>query len=138
MSMMRWNPARELGWLTSFDDFFAPFLLRGNGKTVFSPAMDVLEGEDAYTVRVEVPGVAKDEIKLSIEDEVLTISGDRREEQANLLIRERRYGAFERRLKLPEGIDLEKVDARHEDGVLTIELPKKEEAKLLRREILVN
>ena len=140
MSMIRWNPGRELGWLTRFDDFLTPFLALGNGTTVYSPALDVSESEDGFTVRMEVPGVAKDQIKLSVEDDVLTISGERHveSEDAKHLIRERRYGAFERRLSLPDTIDLEKVAARHEDGVLTVELPKNEEARITRREILVN
>ena len=146
MSLVRWNPIGNLSWPSTFggvfDEFFAP-LARGNGRGAagFSPALEVTENEDAYHVRLELPGVSRKEIKVSLEDEVLTIRGERREEERSegesVHIAERRYGAFQRSIRLPESADLSAASAEHKDGVLQVVLPKKEEAKPVRRELPV-
>ena len=141
MSLVRWNPMRELHWLDRFGDLFAPLEGRTE-QAAFAPAIEVFEDDGGYTLRAEVPGISKKELSVGIDGDLLTISGERRAEErkehGSCLIQERRFGAFERRLRLPETVDLGQVEASHEDGVLTIELPKKEEAKVVKRDISVN
>ena len=145
MSLVRWNPIRP-DWAWSFgkvfDDFFAPVARLNGGKDrSFAPALEVTESEDAYSVRAELPGISKEDVKVSIEDGVLTISGEKREEERKetdaFHIAEHRYGSFKRSIRLPETVDFEKADAEHKDGILRIALPKKEEAKPVRRELPV-
>lgn len=97
------------------------------------PALDVYEEKDHYTVKVELPGVNKEEVKLSLEKGTLTISGERKsdfsKENGELYHSERFYGRFQRTINLPESLDANKVKASYKDGVLTVTLPKSEEAK---------
>jgi HSP20 family protein len=103
------------------------------------PPLDVFETGDKLVVKVELPGIEPDAVEVSVEDSTLTVSGSRAfeqetDEQSYHRI-ERRYGAFSRSLRLPQTADPEKVDARFDKGVLTIEVPKREEAKPRRIEI---
>ena len=112
-----------------FDDFF-----RGSKQdTSFFPAVDVYETPDSVVVEVEAPGMKKEDIKITIEDDVLRIHGEKKLEKENkdknYYIVERSYGTFERAFKLPEYVDTEKIKAKFENGVLKISLPKKEEEK---------
>ena len=145
MSLVRWSPMRELNWLDrfGFGDLSAP--LEQNTRTVFTPTIEVVENDDGYIIRAELPGVGKKELKVGIDGDLLTIQGERKEakeekeeKDAWYVIRERSYGAFQRSLRLPDTVNLEAATATHEDGVLTIELPKKEEAKVVKRDIEVN
>ena len=115
-----------------FDDFFKEFGTSGRGVTL-RPALDVRETEQALHVTVELPGVPKDQVEITLEDGVLTIAGEKKsaqnDESHGVHIVERTYGAFTRTLKLPQTIDSEKAQARFEHGVLTIALPKLEAAK---------
>lgn len=105
----------------------------GNGTWV--PAMDVVETEDAIRCSIELPGMELDDIDVTVENDVLTISGERkhtREEHVKdggFRLFERRWGRFERRLSLPQGTDTERVKARYENGVLEVVLPKPEEVR---------
>ena len=126
-------------------DVFAPFLasrgwddwLRASGEEdgdrMITPALDVYEDEDAYTVTTELPGLKKDDIDITIEDGVLSISGEKKfehEERKQSYHRvERRYGTFRRSVSLPSGVDTEKADATMTDGVLKVVLPKSEAAR---------
>ena len=109
----------------------------GNGDTTpagaFSPALDVEEDADGFTLHVELPGVAADEVELSLEESVLTIAGERpfyadKDPQAFRRI-ERRVGRFHRAVRLPDRVDGDRVTATYRDGVLTVVVPKAEEAK---------
>ena len=123
------------------DRLFDRFFDRGwdtrdaDGLATWIPAMDVVETEDAIRCSIELPGVDVDAIELTVEDKVLTISGERRHERAERVkdggyrLFERRWGRFERRLSLPRGVDADQVQANYENGVLEIVLPKSEEAK---------
>jgi HSP20 family protein len=99
----------------------------------WSPALDVFDDKDNFVVTVELPGLKKEEINLSIHDGVLTVSGERkheREEKDGGAFRsERSFGKFQRSVTLPAAVDASKVAATYKDGVLTVELPKAEEAK---------
>jgi len=107
---------------------------------VWTPAVDIVEGKDEIRLVAELPGLAPDDVKLSLENRTLTIKGEKKapvvEEKDALVHRfERSYGSFERSFTLPEGIDGDRVQATFEYGVLTISLPKAEKAKA--REIVI-
>ncbi len=99
----------------------------------FSPALDVEETEDAFTLHVEVPGITADAVDVSLEENVLTIAGQRDfydERSADGFRRiERSFGRFHRAVRLPDRVDGERVTATYRDGLLTVTVPKAEEAK---------
>jgi HSP20 family protein len=107
----------------------------GNGGTLrrWHPAMDLVETEDHFVLRADLPGVSESDVKVELEDNVLTISGERRhEEQAKsggFLRVERATGVFSRSLTLPEGVDPDAVQASFDKGVLEVRIPKPEERK---------
>jgi HSP20 family protein len=114
-------------------------LTRAGATGSWVPPLDVFETSDKLVVTVELPGIEPKAVEVSVEDSTLTVSGSREfqseTEEQNYHRIERRYGAFSRSLRLPRTADAEKVDARFDKGVLTIEIPKREEAKPRRIEI---
>ena len=139
-TLTRWDPFREMMALRStmdrmFDDSLQSMRMttRENGETAFSLAVDVAEDENEYTVRASTPGIAEDEMDITIENNVLTIAGEFQseveKEGAQYLVRERRTGQFRRSLSLPATVDEEGITANFDSGVLTIHLPKAEVAK---------
>ncbi len=146
MNMIRWHrpaltPWRDFGRLSGLRDeidrlFEAPLVeLTGNAHslTAWTPALDVYEEKDNYVVEAELPGMRKEDITVSFQDGALSISGERKSDiktEDNELCRsERFYGKFQRVITLPAAIAADKVKAQYKDGVLTITLPKAEEAK---------
>lgn len=103
------------------------------GQRTWLPAVDIYEGDNAFLVTADLPGLKKDDIDISIEDSVLTVSGERSfkksDDEGTFRRVERSYGTFRRSFTLPRGIDSTKVEAGFEDGVLTLTLPKSEMAK---------
>lgn len=99
----------------------------------WKPAVDVVEEKDKFTLEIDLPGLKKEDFKLTVDQGVLTISGERKSktsEDENLYRNlERPGGTFERSFKLPENVNAEKIEASYIDGVLKLELAKKEEAK---------
>ena len=97
----------------------------------WNPAVDVYTDKDQFTVVVEIPGLKKEEIEISLHDATLSISGERKREESNEqeFLTERSYGKFQRSLTLPTAVDAEKVKASYQDGLLQVVLPKAEEAK---------
>ena len=99
----------------------------------FGPALDVEETDDAFTIHVELPGVKADDVEVSLEENVLTISGERRfyddRETDGFRRIERSFGRFHRAIRMPDRVDASGVKAVQQDGVLTITAPKSEEAK---------
>ena len=99
----------------------------------FSPALDVEENEDGFTLHVELPGVAPDQVDVSIEENVLTIAGQRdfySDASAEGFKRiERRFGRFHRAVRLPDRVDPDRIEASYKDGMLTVTVPKAESAK---------
>ena len=99
----------------------------------WTPSVDIHETEDAFTIEVDLPGVDKKDIELSTVDNVLTIKGERKETRdesgAGYRRSERRYGTFERSFAVPGGFSSAKIAAAHENGVLRVTLPKREEDK---------
>ena len=119
-----------------FDRLFeSPFatISREGLQAGFSPAIEIHEDADNVTVNVELPGIDKKDVSVTIHDGVLTISGERRQErevkEQDLFRSERFYGRFERQIGLTQPVVSEKVKAAYKDGVLTVTLPKAAEAK---------
>jgi len=102
-----------------------------SGRGVFPP-VNIFSDKDGYVVRLEIPGVAPDQVRIDTEGRTLTISGKRADSQsgdASFHRRERDMGEFSRSLQLPESLDLNRAEAAYKHGVLTVRVPKKEEAK---------
>lgn len=127
-----------------FDDWLVPVApkYRANmEKMVMSPSCDVTESKTAYSMKFDLPGLTKDQIKIDLHENTLSVSGERREEkkeedkERKQHISELYYGSFSRSFTFPESIDAERSDAKFENGVLTITIPKKEGS--LRRQISV-
>jgi len=108
------------------------------------PALDVSEGKDECTVTAELPGLTIENVKVHFSDGVLTMRGEKSEEQTKegedkkYHMWERRYGAFQRSLPFPGGIAEDRIKAEFKDGILTVRLPKAEEEKTKRHEIPIN
>ena len=133
-----WDPVGELDRIRrEIDDMFDPasrrFFSDGLFDREFSPALDVVENKDAFLVSVDLPGIDKKDLELSVADNVLTIKGEKRDsreqKEGKVFRKESWEGSFQRTLSLPHGVDAEKIDAKMHDGVLAISLPKREEAK---------
>ena len=91
------------------------------------PALDVTSDEKAYKIAVELPGVATENVKLEVKNGALVLSGEKKEETTDQKhVTERRWGSFTRSLTLPDDADVEQIKASHKNGVLTINIPKKE------------
>jgi HSP20 family protein len=145
MALVRWDPARELDTLqgemnrlfSSFFDTPTP----GNGTTVrrWIPAMDLVETDDHFVLKADLPGMQESDVNIVFENNVLTISGERRAEHEakkdGYYRLERTMGSFSRSLTLPEGIDANAVSAKFDHGVLEIRIPKPAEAKPRRIQI---
>lgn len=122
----------------AFDTGFNGFGFNGNGNWV--PPMDVVETEGEVLCHLEVPGMKPEDIEISVRDNMVTISGEKKletteEKEGGYRSVERRYGRFERSFTLPRTIDANGVTARHENGVLTLVLPKLEESRPRRIQI---
>ena len=129
---------------STFDDFFSPVLTRFAGHdgaeaatATWSPAADIAQTEDSYSLTVDLPGLSREDIDVTVEDHVLTLSGERRiEREGQSMDRiERVHGRFARRFHLPTDIDASAVSAEFENGVLSIVIPKAEDTKARKIEI---
>jgi HSP20 family protein len=135
----RWDPFREFVSLQDrvnrlFRDSYGP---EGREESLtsasFAPPVDVYEDEHSVRLKIEVPGIDQKDIDVRIENNVLTVHGERKlereEKEENFLRVERQYGSFTRTFTLPNSVDAEKVSASYDQGLLKISLPKKVEAK---------
>lgn len=135
MSLIRFNPNSGLALLNrDVDRFFRGFDFEPEVfDTVWYPSVDVSESEQAYEVKAELPGLKKEDIKVTVEDNTLILKGERKEEtetkKKNLQISERRYGKFLRSFQLPREVNAGAIKAAYQDGVLTVEIPKAEQSK---------
>src|ERR671926_1022727 len=145
MALIRWEPAREVNSLQSemnrlFNTFFgdAPAGEGGNFRR-WVPAMDLVETEDHFVLRADLPGLTEDDVKIEFDDGTLTVSGERKAEHESknegYYRVERAFGSFSRSLTLPQGIDPEAVTASFNNGVLEVRIPKPEQRKPRRIEI---
>ncbi len=141
----RWEPFRELESFKRsmerlFDSFFGRYPLE-EYEGFWTPPVDIEETENDVVVRIEIPGMKKDDIKIKTTGDSITISGEKRhesEEKGKHFHRiERAYGRFERTVPLPVEIEPDKARASYENGVLTVTLPKSEKAKAKEIEIEV-
>lgn len=140
-----WNPLRDLSRFDrDFDALFGrPLYDEANdAAATWYPTVEILEVEgDGYKILASVPGVKKEDIKVEVENNVLTISGERKEEKEEkkgekVIRRESFYGRFARSFRLPDMVDGAKIGASYKDGVLTVIVPKSEAAKP--RKVAVN
>jgi len=138
MTLVRWRPARNFfNFSDEFDNivdhFFNPKQMESRIRDGWMPSVDIEENDNAYIVTMELPGLAKNDVKISFRDEVLTISGEKKyekkEDEKNYHRYERSFGKFERSFRVHSDILVDKIDAGFKDGVLTVNLPKAEIAK---------
>ena len=146
MTIVRWEPLREFSTLQNemnrlFNTVFDTPLPGNAGSTMrrWMPAMDLVETDDHFVLRADLPGLGEDDVKIEFEDGTLTVSGERKAEHESknegYYRVERAFGAFSRSLTLPQGIDPEAVTANFDRGVLEVRIPKPEERKPRRIEI---
>lgn len=132
-NLIRWNPMREVLTLSEAMDRMLEdnFGVRG-GQRVFAPAMDVVETDTGFTVKAELPGFNPDQIDIRIEGNTLTLRGTAEQtnekQEGQYHVRERRMANFARSVTLPIHVDADKTAAEFENGVLTLTLPKLEQA----------
>ncbi len=121
-----WDLRREV------DRLFREFI-EGPRNMVYLPALDIYEDEDKIVIEADIPGVKKEDIKISVEDNILTIKAEKKKEEKaeekDIVYEEIAYGLYAREIDLPHTVDTEKIEAEYKDGVLKISLPKKEEVK---------
>ena len=133
MTLVRWTPRRSLlDFNSDFDHIFDNFL--GTSRDIdISPRVDVEENDNEFVVSAELPGIKKDEIKVNFQDGIMTISGEKKfeneEKRKNFHRIERSYGKFSRSLEFTSNVVADKISADYKDGILSITLPKSEEAK---------
>ena len=134
MALVRWEPARELQTMNRlFNTFFDSPSNGGPALRRWIPAMDVTETDHQYVLRADLPGLSEGDVNVEVDDNVLTISGERKsehEQRSKGFYRvERASGSFSRSLKLPEGVDADSIQASFENGVLEVLVPKPEQPK---------
>ena len=140
MALIRWEPVAELNSIQNemnrlFNSFFEqPAPGRGNGGARrWMPAMDLVETADHYVLRADLPGLSDEDVNVQLEDNMLTISGERKaeheSEQEGYYRLERAFGAFSRSLTLPDGVEPDGVQAHFDRGVLEIRIPKPAQKK---------
>jgi HSP20 family protein len=137
-ALTRWEPFAELGELrTRFDRMFDE-LVDGRQRE-WTPAIDVVRDNGNIVVRADVPGIKPEEVKIEVQDDILTVSGaheERKEEKdKHFLRRERRYGSFSRTMALPAGVEAKKIKAKTHDGIVEVTIPLPKEAKQEKVEI---
>jgi HSP20 family protein len=136
MKLMRWEPMEADGlWMDRIFDNLLPLrwgTQGGAAEGAWWPRTDIVEEKDAYRIDLDLPGLRKDNIKLTVQDDHLEISGERnfvrREDQQGYERLERSYGSFRRSFRLPEGIEAGGIESTYENGVLTVRIPKPKEA----------
>ena len=143
MALVRWDPVREIDTLQGemnrlFSTFFdTPTQARGgnggSGARRWIPAMDLVEAGEHFVLKADLPGVTESDVNIEVENNVLTVSGERKteheEKHEGYYRLERATGAFARSLTLPEGIDPDAVTATFDNGVLEVRIPKPVQAK---------
>lgn len=147
MTLVRWKPFSGLtNWgrtpdlfEEAFDSMFPAFTKDENG---WLPRVDITDDKDNIHIHAEVPGMNKDDVKVTYENGLLSISGERKREEkkenTDYYRLERRYGSFARSFRLPEEVQADKIKAAYQDGILHITLPKVEEKKPRKIEVSLN
>lgn len=145
MSIVRYDPFRDLRTLQEeVNRLFSTNLIRGFGdegmaRGAWTPSVDIFENKDQIVLEAELPGMKREDFELTVENNVITLRGERRfekrDESDNYHRVERSYGSFTRSFTLPQGVSAEGATAEYHNGVLRVTLPKREEAKSRRIEI---
>lgn len=130
-ALTRWEPFAELGELRSRLDRMLGELT--DGERTWMPAIDVERDNGNLVVRADVPGIKPDEVKIEVQNDILTVSGSHEESKESkdkhYLRRERRYGSFSRSMALPTGVDPKQIKAKTHDGIVEVMIPLPEETK---------
>jgi HSP20 family protein len=135
MTLVKYNPYRGFANLSeTVDRFFNGFASNEDeALSVWTPLVDISEAEDHYEVVAEIPGLDKNDVTVSFEDHVLTLKGEKKanheDKKLNYHRVERFFGKFERSLRLPQSVKTDEIKAKYENGILTVTIPKSEEAK---------
>jgi HSP20 family protein len=146
MALIRWEPMRELSTLQNevnrlFGTYFDQPAGSPSGARRWVPAMDLVETPEHFVLKADLPGLAEQDVKIEVDENVLTVSGERREQhetkREGYYRIERANGAFSRSLTLPEGVDADEISATFKDGVLEVQIPKPAERKPRRVSISV-
>lgn len=152
MALVKWNPSRDLLNIErDFNRLFRSFTDRFGSTqkpeddyetALWAPLADIIEKDDSYLVKADIPGLSKNDVKVSYVNGNLSISGERKEEKeskdANYHRIERSFGKFYRSFNLPDGIDENNINAEFKDGTLIISVPKSEKAKPKQIDIKIN
>ncbi|MBI2869415.1 MAG: Hsp20/alpha crystallin family protein [Chloroflexi bacterium] len=148
--MQRWRPSRRAmapwrsfedmdRWMDEFFRGGVPSMWRGEEGMAWAPRIELFDKGDRLMARVEIPGMKKDDINISVSGDVLTVSGERKAEEEvkeeNVYRAEMAYGRFSRSLTLPASVEADKIEATYESGILEISLPKVEAVKPKKIEI---
>jgi HSP20 family protein len=138
MAIIRWDPFRDMTQVQNQFNRLVDQVWSGRQES-WLPAVDVFDTKDSVVLKAELAGMDPDEIQIEVEDNVLTIKGERKFEETVDEERyyrvERRFGSFQRNLALPQGVKPEDISAAYEDGILTVTVPKVEEEKPKRIEV---
>jgi len=141
MSIIRWTRPNALSDV--FQNFFDNEFVDIFNRRFSDPAANILDNADSFQLELAAPGMKKSDFKIHLENNVLTISSDVQDEKTedgkNYTRKEFHYGAFTRSFTLPKTIDLEKITADYDNGILNVQLPKKDEARLdVKKEIQIS
>ncbi len=131
---MTYAVTNPVNWIDQFfNDFDRGLFATGRGAPSFVPAVDVVEEKDAYVLRAELPGVARENVKVEVKENHLLLSGTKesvqRGEEGKYRYVESRHGAFSRSFELPANVKADGIEATFKDGALTLRIPKVEEAR---------
>lgn len=125
----------------TFDSLFPFANANAYGKTSISPRTEITEDKDNFYLNMEIPGINKEDVKIGIENNVLTVSGEKKQnynkEEKTVVMNERYYGSFSRSFNITKDVKVNDINAEFKDGVLNITLPKVEEAKPVVKEVTI-
>ncbi|MDD5772818.1 MAG: Hsp20/alpha crystallin family protein [bacterium] len=137
-NLIKWEPERDLFDFDSdmrklFGDYFMTKRGKNQGLAAWSPLVDIEESKDEYTIKADVPGMKKEDIKISLQDHKLILHGERKEEKEekkkDYVMKEMEYGSFFRSFDLPYSVNPKDIKASYVNGILTVHVPKTEEVK---------
>lgn len=146
-NIIRWQPMSDLVSLRDamdrlFEDSFVTPRSWNTGQGMTEPSLDVYETANDVVVKAALPGIKPEDVDITLTGGLLTISGETKEEteqkDKNYIRRERRYGSFSRSVSLPEGLNGDKADAKFENGVLTLTVPKSDQIKPKKIQVKTN
>lgn len=147
MTLVKWNPRRSYlsrwnEWDNFLNDFFGDHWENAVNNHSWSPAVDIREDDDKFTLLADLPGLSKKDIKINVKENMLHITGERsvekKDDRDDYYRIERRRGRFNRSFRLPDSVIENEIKAKFKDGVLSVSIPKLEEVKEPELEITVN